>query len=321
MRQVTGVVDNPVTGLSSSLDLFNAAYIQPSSFPASLVDRAVVKARLAMKDQDVNLGVAFAERSRTARQLGDTALTLARAFMALKRGDVALAMKRLGLTDREHQWRGKSVIERWLELQYGWKPLLSDVYGACDALEKAPSSHWMVTGKGSARENTDVHITAYTDPNFRYDTYVKGFNGAFVRIDAAPENELLHTLAALGITNPLEIAWESVPYSFVVDWALPIGSWLSSLDAMLGYGETKCSISTMQRHEWDVRSVPSFERTSRTIVETTTQSWRARKEAVRLNRTVSSSVPLPTLPRFKDPKSLAHMANGLALLAQAFSRP
>jgi hypothetical protein len=285
-----------------------------------MVDRALVKARLAMKDSDVNLGVAFAERGATARMVGNNAIALAKAFKAIKQDRTWDAIKALGIAKRRGvSLRSESPIERWLELQYGWKPLLSDIYGACDALEKAPRSNWMITGKGSYREKIDIVKRYYDGTNFRYDTTVKGDVGVYVRIDAEPENELLHTLAALGITNPAEIAWELVPYSFVVDWMLPIGSWLSSLDAMLGYGPTWCSISRLSRATWKVQSIPEFARTSRTIVETTKQSWSARKEIVSLQRTVSQSVPLPSLPRFKDPRSLAHMANGLSLLAQAFS--
>lgn len=317
-RKVTGAVDNPTTGITPAPTQFNEAYVLPASPPSSFTDRALVKARLAMKDSDVNLGVAFAERSATARMVGDNATTIAKAFMALKRGRTEEALRRLKLLDRGGARTGKTTIERWLEMQYGWKPLLSDVYGACDALEKAPRSDWMVTGKGSYSEK--VYGKVNRPGSLGYECTMEGMMGSFVRIDAQPENELLHTLAALGITNPAEIAWELVPYSFVVDWFLPIGSWLSSLDAMLGYGPTWCSISKITRGKWKSVGNPSLVRTSSPYVETTTNAWGAWKETVSLSRTVSTSVPLPTLPRFKDPRSLAHMANGLSLLAQAFSR-
>lgn len=36
---------------------------------------------------------------------------------------------------------------------------------------------------------------------------------------------------ALGLGNPLKVFWEAIPYSFVVDWFLDVGSALSTLDA------------------------------------------------------------------------------------------
>lgn len=321
---ITGVIDNSDTGFSA-LDLFNQVRLDSVSPPDSFVDRALIKARLQMKSSDVNLAVAFAERDATARMLGDNARTIARAFNALRRKDFPRLMRELKLWEKnpkkwEWQTRKMTTIERWLELQYGWKPLLSDVYGACDALEKAPTSSWMITGKGSYRETVDAHRPpSLGDQLWRYDGVMKGEQAAFVRIDAQPGNTLIGTLSSLGITNPALVAWELVPFSFVVDWALPVGSWLDSLDAMLGYGDTWCSVSTLTRGRWDIKG-ESFVRTFGSIQETTTNHWSAWKETVHLHRTVSTSVPLPTLPRFKDPRSLAHMANGLSLLAQAFSR-
>jgi hypothetical protein len=247
--------------------------------------------------------------------LGTNAIAMAKAMRALRRGDWNSALKALGLS-RRGEPRSKSIPKRWLELQYGWNPLLSDVYGACDALQQRDTSAWMVTGKGSYSEKSSLSKDCGSFLS-RCDTHVQSRMGAYVRIDAEPTNGLAGTFTALGLTNPLLIAWELFPFSFVVDWALPIGSWLDSLDAMLGYGPTWCSTSTICRGNWVSKHRGTI-RENGPYVETTSGSWESRREIVRLNRTVSQSVPLPTLPRFKDPRSLTHMANGLSLLALAF---
>jgi hypothetical protein len=36
----------------------------------------------------------------------------------------------------------------------------------------------------------------------------------------------------LGLTDPLSVAWELIPYSFVVDWFVPIGTYLDNLNAI-----------------------------------------------------------------------------------------
>jgi hypothetical protein len=38
-----------------------------------------------------------------------------------------------------------------------------------------------------------------------------------------------------GLVNPFEVAWEIVPFSFVADWFLPIGRYLSALDVPLRF--------------------------------------------------------------------------------------
>jgi hypothetical protein len=135
------------------------------------------------------------------------------------------------------------------------------------------------------------------------------------RIDAVPENELLISLSSLGVLNPLEVGWELVPLSFVVDWAWPLGNWLDSLDAMLGYTCRGYSSSLFVEMEWTLTGVSGTYGAKK--IE---NDYRGSKRMVYLSREASTSVPLPTLPGFKDPRSLGHMANGLALLASAFGR-
>lgn len=299
----------------NSLNIFNELYINDVSIPNDWVDRALIKARLQMKDSDVNLGVAFAERSKTAQLLGDTCHRLSDAYRLVRKGRFKQASQRLGITNPQKP-RGSTVTSKWLELQYGWQPLLSEVYGATEALAKRDRSDWRVTGKGSWFETVDVSKGAGVGLAYGLGT-CKGNRGVFVRIDAIPDNEPLRAFASLGITNPALVAWELVPFSFVVDWALPIGDYLDSLDAMLGYGPTWCSISKLTRLRWN-HSLQSFSRRAGHIEDIYRISGEGSMQRVRFERTVSRSVPLPSLPRLKDPVSLGHMANGLALLAQVF---
>jgi len=122
----------------------------------------------------------------------------------------------------------------------------------------------------------------------------------------------------LGITNPLLIGWELVPFSFVVDWFLPVGNWLESVDAMLGYESAYYSSSFRVEAIWNddfgqrinAPSGPGY----------ISAYYSGNKRLFQLKRSVSNSVPIPKFPRIKDPFSLGHMANGLALLTQVFRR-
>lgn len=294
----------------------------PLSVPTSFIDRALVRARLAMKDANVNLGVAFAERNATARMLGTNAKTLAEFFLNLrlwKDDDELMRILKRKFKRQNVRKTGSRIVNRFLETQYGWLPLLSDVYGACDALEKRTTSDWMVTGKGHYREESRVEKIIGSGLSRSWGVF-KGERGAFVRIDAEPGNPLLGSLSSLGITNPALIAWEATRLSFVVDWAFSVGDWLESLDAMLGYNRSWCSTSSFTKGEWSYSGLGANHNPTAQNSSAFVNNFKASCEKVSVNRTVSQSVPLPSLPRFKDPRSLAHMANGLSLLAQAVSR-
>lgn len=298
----------------NSLDHFNATVLESNITDTSLANPTLIQARNKLKKADVNLGVAFAERNATSRLLGDTARRLGSSFNNLKKGRVRSAMNDLGISHKSREPRGSNVPNKWLELQYGWKPLISDVYGACNALSKRDKSDWRVTAKAS---RTSTMVWTATFGNFGDGVGVAQSDTAvFIRLDALPANELTISLASLGITNPLLIAWELVPYSFVVDWALPVGAWLESLDALLGYKDATHSTSVLTRARWEEHGIRSPTNPNGGFIDNNYEGY---KRVVKLTRTVGG-IPQPTFPRIKDPRSLGHMANGLALLASAFGR-
>jgi hypothetical protein len=282
----------------------------------SLKNSALIKARNALKSTDINLGVAFAERNATARLVGDTATNLAKAYRFLRRGQTRNAMNALGISSARDEPRGGNAPQRWLELQYGWKPLLSDVYGACDALSKRSGSDWSVTAKGRAKSTKTVSKDYSSFFDYGRGTAVVE-NSAFCRIDAIPRNEALISLASLGIFNPLLIGWELVPFSFVVDWFIPVGSYLEGIDALLGYDSFSYSNSLLTKVSWEGKGLGRKDTGSGFYLD---NSYFESKKIVRLDREASASVPFPRFPGFKDPRSLEHMANGLSLLATAFGR-
>lgn len=267
-----------------------------------------------MKRADVNLAVAFAERNKTAQLVTKNSLQIVKAMRELRKGNFKKAGRALGI--RPGQPRGKSVTERWLELQYGWKPLLSDVYGSVDALARRRGEDWIVTAKAAKSERVLAFRKngAHSDPNFGYGQ-ATGLRGCFVRIDAIPTNDLLQVMSSFGITNPALLAWELTPYSFVVDWMLPVGDFLDSLDAMLGYGPAWTSISTLEKvswiHELGYSASPDG-------LITYDRSGKGSKQVVNLTRQAYDSVPLAQAPRFRNGATLGRMANALSLLAQVF---
>lgn len=295
----------------------NAALTEPSTGLNDEVNNAKIKAFSNLKGKSIDLGVAFGERNQTARLLGDTATRLARSVRALKHGEVRKAMRELGISSQKGEPRGSNWPQKWLELQYGWKPFLSDVYGAASALENRDRSDWRVTAKGTAKKNLrglKHRNPVYPDP-VGYFCSAEGWQGAFVRLDAVPNGSFSGTLSSLGVINPLLVAWELVPYSFVVDWCLPIGGWLESLDAMLQYESAVQSVSTFTKVDWSYFGLSAKWADGTEVVN----NFSGTRSFVALNRSVGAAT-LPSFPSFKDPRSLGHMANGLALLSAAFAR-
>lgn len=317
----TGTVGQ--SGRFNSINHFNECVTTSTARLTLDTNAALMAARKKLKDGKVNLGVAYAERKATSRMLGDTATRMAKAVRALRRGEFRNAARWLGIRNDPGKPRGSNWTNHWLQLQYGWKPLLSDIYGSCDALSKRSNGDWIVTAKATRNDSSywyterlpqgSTYVTSNADA---FSCRADRLRGVFVRIDAVPGNDLTMSLSSLGITNPLLIAWEVVPYSFVIDWILPVGAWLESLDALLGYNQAWTSITTYNHITWREWG-RSREWPGGSYVR---NDFSGNRKIVEVKRNASSGVPLPAFPRIKDPWSLGHMANGLSLLAQAFGR-
>lgn len=289
-------------------------------FPDRLRDQAITRALTKLKGQKVNLGQAFAERAQTGRLVVDTLKRVTKVVRSAKNGTLLLTLGRAA----KKGFSESDAFDAFLEYQYGWKPLLSDVHGAISALadrEKdrndalvtvmahvADTETYMDT-VGGFFENT----TFYVDRSFKY-SYKGHIRLDFVQSDGVPKS----TAAQLGLTNPLELAWELLPWSFVADWFIPVGSYLSLLDATNGWdfrGGSFSSKATTDLRPVNARISPAgFMKQQQGYV---VASGKCRK--VRFNREVFGTPPFPSRPHFKPTASGQHVANGIALLMSAIT--
>lgn len=289
----------------------------PSHDP-QLPNRAVIKALGKLKDQRINLGVALAETQQTADFVGSSAKRLFRAAKQMVDGEFKKAGRTLAGA-KGQRGSALSVPRSWLEFNYAAIPVLQDVKGAIDELVGLPAQSWVTTVRAESRSSSDS-VTGYTNTwagsGVTIPIRTRLSCRAYVSLSYIPQNVALQSIARLGMLNPLEVAWEKVPFSFIADWFLPIGDWLSAFDATVGFDFLHGSLTQFSR----VRSEadPSLEtmrprhfylRTVRNAVV----------EGVKFDRSVYRASPFPRPPSFKSPLSLGHMANGLSLLATMFA--
>jgi hypothetical protein len=148
---------------------------------------------------------------------------LGRSVLALKRGDFHTAARQLGARPRPSRLAPSDVSGRWLELQYGWLPALMDVSEAAKAYEKITKKERTSIVRASAKETSLVenHVSGVWGTS-------KG--SVTQRVVYTYEmTEQLTVARSMGLYDPLSVLWENIPYSFVVDWFIPIGTYLDNL--------------------------------------------------------------------------------------------
>lgn len=136
--------------------------------------------------------------------------------------------ERIPLPDRIRKW-SKDLSNLWLEFHFGWAPLLGDIHTACNVLKSNPPAQ-RVTATGKA-------VYQFTRGRGNYDWSTIGFYETRAKIGAEVHvsNANLALANQLGLVNPASVAWEVVPFSFIVDWFIPVGKFLESWTDMLGY--------------------------------------------------------------------------------------
>lgn len=220
---------------------------------SELQNDALIKARSKARDMKVNLAVALGEGRQTIRMIADIAEKLGRAYQAFRKRDFKKAAKTLGISKPS-----KESANHWLAYSYGWKPLLSDVKGlaelAAQQMEPVAGRRPRFRVRATSYRSVDAPVlmgatscpppcsgSANLNSIYRPDPRISDkLGGAVASATAGLLCEIESTGAALAaqtgfaLTDPLLLAWELTPFSFVFDWFIDVGGWLEDLSAMQG---------------------------------------------------------------------------------------
>jgi hypothetical protein len=303
--------------------------------------KAVLAVRKAIKDNKIQWGAALAESHQTIEMIGSTAKTLARAAEAVKHGNFKAAFKSLRLADtkalrrrmkRPRKNRSTRLLKgakqlaanRWLELQFGWKPMLSDISSGAEFLaERAtrnPSTtRFRASGygihkyPGVQKLTTDAGNPSYIETSQLMD----GVYGYRITVWYEVVNRVAVEAARSGLLDIASTVWEVIPFSFIADWVAPIGTLLDSMTATAGKEfisgtQTFFRKGSAKRQMYVVRYSPGaylqYDGVATDIV------------FADMTRDVISDFPavgVSDLVNIKNPFSVTHVLDALALLGQS----
>lgn len=273
-----------------------------------------------------NLAQDFAQIGQTTRLITDTCKRLVKAVTALKKGNIPGAVNALwsGHMPRFHG-KGpsitKSVANNWLQLQYGWKPLLQDVRGTMESLSRLNNASSPLVRRVTA--SARVEQTKVTPIPHRVISSLQAGNHSVTTSTRAKyvlrykiDDKLKAFLAQTGFTNPINLLWEILPFSFVVDWFNPIGPYLETLSSWDGLVFLDGSFSRFTRES----RLSSVDFSGSQLGTNYEDHGRYRAQIILLNR--EKLISFPTAKMQSGIKnglaSVTHATNALALLRAAF---
>ncbi len=274
-------------------------------------DAAYNLALVKLNDQvrgDLDLSVALAEAGTTARMIKATGKLLNHARKLKPPGG-------FGST--------KDVANGYLQFKYGWNPLVSDVFKAADEslrivfneLRKF-KAEVRIPRDGTYQVVYPSVFNAVNVPVSRNAGKGKTYAGCTIGLALAipPSSFQLDRWTSM---NPVSLAWELIPYSFVVDWFVDIGSTLRNVETACLYNAAfKWGyVSEINRLEADDSILSHRERINATQ-ERELYSVTAKVKHIQFNRSLLSTYPFPRRPTVKVDLGSSQLFSAAALLRQ-----
>lgn len=152
-----------------------------------------------------------------------------------------------------------NVPGKWLEARYGWRPLVYDLQDLNKAVEtiSKPRKNRHKASSGTTWSDTftrswDGEMSSSYWTKTVTDTVTVGIRGSVVADIKPPVFRL----------NPFVTGWELVPYSFVVDWVIDVGSYIEAMAfltiAQKYYAAGGLKITINRRFDWQLANFKTY---------------------------------------------------------------
>lgn len=205
-----------------------------------------------------SMALTLASSRSSLTLIATRAKQLASAANSMRKGKVTEALHSLnydGLSSRAYSRKsvGRDPARYWLEINFAWSPLISDIGQAINVLQSSPS-HDRVSASSSG---SYLESFKWTSGIYDASQDLSGTTSYLASAYVSDVNPNLLLANNLGFTNPAFVAWDAVPFSFVVDWFLPVGKFLNSFDASVGVTVTNgCITERGHGHGFTVMAAP-----------------------------------------------------------------
>jgi len=233
-----------------------------SGIPQDARNEAVTKALNKIADQKVNLGENLATLGQTLRLFSSKSAILSEALEFAFRVKSWKKLLIKSAYDLRRAGPLTTAAQEYLAYVYGLRPLMQDIHTLGQLAVKQGAKTLLFKGVGTAHRMPVVKprvLGAFSRSRMEV---LSGSITQHVKCTVwgqlDPNTSALRSLNQLGLVNPLGLAWDLVPFSFCVDWILPIGPVLYALTAPIGLlfidGSLSCRTTESQLVSYKLKS-------------------------------------------------------------------
>lgn len=248
---------NTIAYLSSGWDLRD---LQASSY---------AKFRGKLYSGNAQLGVTFASwrqsRDMIAKRSRPIATQASELFNEISKSPAAqraLARRRGDKLGDIAQLRALSGLH--LEVIFGWQPLVQDIHNACmTVIQSAAQTTWVRgSSTGFLSQSGNLWMDGFGGVNSSKDCMARVTRAAGVRVN----NPNLWLAERAGLINPAAVAWDLVPWSFVVNMFSNVGGLVNSITDFAGLEFINASETTTLRVTLNENYLDHLGRSAATLV-------------------------------------------------------
>lgn len=270
-------------------------------------DMAISKWYSSLNSLKLNTAEFFATRQQTVDLIATNVRRIGGMYSSLRRGRNPF---------NGSNCNGRHASKIWLENVYGWQPLLSDIYSVMnDQISDPPPFRHKVAVYKSYPAVGETLKKVIPTPGLTLNTTWKihPYYRTTIQADIKVKDPSVAFAQTMGLTNPMLLAWELLPYSFVVDWFLPIGPWLEAQQALLGLSVSNPAVTKTTFYYAEGATISSG-------ISPYKMNGTGQSRLVERRKTRSLTLPSLPLPKLKNPVSVGHTLNAIALLGVQFGR-
>lgn len=239
---------------------FNQFTLEPA-IPLWCLNQVRSRIDAAIRDADFDAGVFMGELRHTLIGISDLLRDLMDILDVLH--NPAKFERFYFLSLRAVREIGSRASQEYLRYMYGIRPIMQDIYGATEDLNKKAPSGEMKRAKARV---IDSDFTPDSWPSKVADyKWLEGRceRGVEAAVSFSCADTGLFKLSRHGLLSPMSLAWELVTLSFVVDWFTGFGNFLKTLEAPIGvitmnhYETSFCEVNVVRNENvWKYNDEP-----------------------------------------------------------------
>lgn len=219
------------------LSTFNTGDAAPyTTFDPSLADDILRKVLSEMLEDDVAFNAFLLQGKQSLKMVANLATGIAHGTDRLMEADFKQPKSFRKFLANASEEAISNFSGKYLEFLYGWKPLADDVENAfqsmLDGYTGPEQKRFRLKVKKSRKKKSIIELdraaSTYWTTNYVWRQLLDKVNFAKIVLHyefPSQAGEMLPTM------TPFGTAWEAAPWSFVVDWFVPIGDWVGAMEA------------------------------------------------------------------------------------------